>query len=473
MANNEATRKLALLLRNDPRVTCVRILLRYFDDDELSEALRMNEHVSHIQLNFYDLTSITNWDSLLRVLSTREILENVALQMRSIYRTEGETELVTPFLLAIQQNPSMLNVEFNALLLSGDAMASFIDSAPSLTELSIRTCDMVAPGGVLAVAAALRRNTNIQRLKLVWLDEMYVIPIVRSLTSNTTVKTLYLDVESVSLDASLAVGSLLEATTTIQRLELRLHQCIEMDTFHPIAQGLIQSASVTDITLKTCRFYDQEVQIVNSIFESKSNLQSLSLKHCTVYQDDSREECRAAILSLLQPQSLLRSFELFNSAVSANSVFDTSNDFARLMTAVESSPLERFTVETIDSRELCLALIASIPKMQVGTLQFAIQGSLQDLKGVIMGAIKRNSSLRIVVAKLRGDRHAWLDDHDKMKLIAYSARNEFLAQWRVNPNVVPNAAWPEYLAAARTAGPDMVFSILRVLTPFLWNIEDE
>jgi hypothetical protein len=112
--------------------------------------------------------------------------------------------------------------------------------------------------------------------------------------------------------------------------------------------------------------------------------------------------------------------------------------------------------------------------MQVGTLQFAIQGSLLDLKGGIMGAIKRNASLRTVVANAEYHHNfIWLDDHDTLKLLSYSARNEFLAQWMENPNLLPDAAWPEYLAVAQTTGPDTVFRILQVLTPSLWNVEGE
>jgi hypothetical protein len=317
---------------------------------------------------------------------------------------------------------------------------------------------------------------------------MHMIPIVSSLASNTSVKELHLSFRSLSLDTSLALGNLLESTTTIERFELelgdddvevnppamqRLELALggagnEVDTFRPISQGLIQSTSVTDLRFVTCYFSHQVVHVVNSILASKSNLQSLTLEHCFVHEDG-RQELRAAILNLLQPHSLLCSLEINHLS---HYGFGSSQDFGRLVTAVETSPLERFAVETINSRENCLTLIASIPKMQVRTLEFELRlYNHEDFKEGFMGALKRNSSLRTVVAKLRGNRHAWLDDHDEMKLLSYSARNEFLAQWMENPNLLPNAAWPEYLAVSQSTGQDTVFRMLLALAPFLGLLE--
>jgi hypothetical protein len=268
-----------------------------------------------------------------------------------------------------------------------------------------------------------------------------------------------------SLDLSYVVKNLLESTTTIQQFAFNLRGVsVEVSTFSPIAQGLIQSKSVTDVTLQECNFDSQEaVLLLNDILESKSNLQRFALKNCSVHQLW-RESFHAAIC-LLQPHSLLRSFELDHNNLSHYG-FETSQDCARLLTAVETSSLERFSIGTIASRESCLELIASIPRMQVGTLGFRLQHQLQDLTGDILRAIQRNVSLRIVVAK-DDDRDDWFNDEDKMKVSAYSARNESFARWIENPTVVPEAAWSEALDAAQRIGPDAVFRILRALAPSL------
>jgi hypothetical protein len=299
---------------------------------------------------------------------------------------------------------------------------------------------------------------------------MYLIPLVSGLTSNTTVKTLHLSFRSISLDESLAVGSFLEATPTIELFKLRLPGYgIEANVFRPIAQGLIQSTSVTDVRFDDCSFDGQEqVLILNSILASKTNLQSLTLELCSVFEDG-REEFRAAILSLLQPHFSLQSFELLSDNLSTYG-FDNSQDFGRLLTAVESSSLERFAIGTINSRESCLALIVSIPKMHVRTLELRIHRDLRDLKEGIMGAIKRNASLGTVVAKLGANNHVLdlLDHNDKMQLLAYSSRNIFLSQWIENPSALSKAAWAETLAAVfQTTGPSTVYEILVSLAPTL------
>jgi hypothetical protein len=463
---NYVAEKLALLRRNDPSETSVDIRLCYFDDNELSlsEALHTNEHVKWI--TFCLENTITLWDSLLSILKTHETLEKVTLN-----DSYGLIE-VTPFLLAIQQNPRIQTVELCDLQFSGDhSMAWFLDSATAVTTLGIYRCGMLQAtregGASSAIAAALQRNTNIQRLKL---DEvlMDMIPIVTSLASNTSVKELCLGFPSIWLNELLALQNLLESTTTIERFELDLRLVHgEADSFRPIAQGLIQSVTVTDVSLVRCRFDSQEeVLVLNSILETKSNLKSLVFKSCRVHQDG-QKEFQFAIYSLLQPHSLLRSLEFDYEDYLASYGFHTAQNFARLLIAVESSPLECFFLGKIGPRDSCVALIASIPKMQVGTLQFEL-GDLQDLKGDVIQAIKRNASIRTFVAKV--DEY---DDDDRRKLTAYSVRNEFLAQWTENPNLVPDAAWPEYLAVAQTTGPDAVFSILVSLAPSAWPFDGE
>jgi hypothetical protein len=456
---NHAAETLDRLRRNDPSETKVDIRLRDFTDDALlSEYLQANDHIDHIRLcldGFGNANS--NWELLLRVLATRENLERVDL-LDDDGVAQNSPERITPFLVAIQQNPIIQFVLLECLQLSGGLVAAFIDTATSVATLELGFCHF----GAIPVAAILQRNTNIQRLDFYELDEMCLILIVNSLAFNTSVKELEFRLDFPSLALSLAVGSLLESTKTIQRFKL-IRSVVQVDTFRPIAQGLIQCASVTDVKFSWCRFDSQdEVLLLNSILESKSNLQSLTLVSCSVHQDG-RRSLRSAIFNVLQPHSLLRSLVLYDyqSHLSLSCYgLDTAQDFNRLLTAVERSALKRFSIGRIVSREECLALIASIPRMQVGALEFSFQGNLRDMKGDILGAIKRNASLRTIVANN-------FDEGDRIKLNSYSSRNKFLAEWMENPNVMSKTAWPEALVAAQPSGPDTVFRILRVLAPFL------
>jgi hypothetical protein len=474
---------LVSLRRNDPDEMDASLYLRghCFDVMSLSDALASNQHVEQISLFLDRLgdSQDTNWDSLLHVLSTRENLKEVDVYDKPEPTERNPPDGANPFLLALQQNPNIQTVWFFWLRLSGDSMAAFLDAATSVTTLTMERCIIEAPGGALGVAAALQRNTNIQQLKLDYLDETDLIPILTGLASNTTLQELQLGFLETrpSLAVSRALKNLFESTATIQQFELFIESYIEGCTFRPIAQGLIQSKSVSCIVFDQCAFVDKEdVLIFNSILESKSNLQSLALSSCFMHEDG-RTQFRDAIVSHLQQHSLLRNLKLVCSLPSCVHLFgdiysygfETPQNFARLLTAVETSPLEHFSIGTI-SEEKCPALIESIPKMQLQSLEFYLPPHPQDLKEDIIQAVKRNASLRTVVGKVMT--HNGLDnlfgDDDMMKLTLYCTRNEFFGQWIEYRATVPRAAWPEYLTVAQFTGPNTAFCILQVLAPSMW-----
>jgi hypothetical protein len=66
--------------------------------------------------------------------------------------------------------------------------------------LELEECDIMAPGGVLAVAAALQRNSNIQRLKLDDRNKRNLIPILNSLAFTTQIMELSLVLHGPSLN---------------------------------------------------------------------------------------------------------------------------------------------------------------------------------------------------------------------------------------------------------------------------------
>jgi hypothetical protein len=444
------------------------------DDNELSEAFQATKHVNGI---FFDLSNMvypgsnSNWNLVLRVLATRENLESVKLRGDCYAELRYYSpECVAPFLLAIQQNFNIQTVDLYRLRLSGDSMASFLDRATSITTLKIWSCGMEAPDDALAVAAAVQRNTNIQLLELGELDDASLILILSSLACNTSVRELRLtNYGSSSLDLSRAVGRLLQATSTIQQFEFNGSGNIGLgDNFRSITQGPIQSVTVADVKFENWNFND----LAKVILESKSNLQSLTVKNCSI-NDTRREEFRSAIFRLLQPNSLLRSLKLHHHHNLLEYGFETPQDFALLLTAVERSPLEGISIGPI-SEEKCLALIASIPKMHVRTLELLLDRHLHyDRKGDIVQAIKQNASLRTVVAKMGYFVNDCFERNDRMKLTLYSARNEFLAQWIEYRATVPRAACPEYLAVAQSTGADTIFPILQVFAPSLWAVGDE
>ena len=75
--------------------------------------------------------------------------------------------------------------------------------------------------GTNDLVAALQRNTNIETLQLLGLDDLYAIPILEALRSNETLKIFVFSPRvSFSNAASHALHQLLESTTSIQRFEL-------------------------------------------------------------------------------------------------------------------------------------------------------------------------------------------------------------------------------------------------------------
>ena len=69
--------ELYLLRENDPSHTSSLFQLCRFSDNELSEAFRNNVHVKKIHLSLIAMAqNTTNWESLLRVLATRQITKS-------------------------------------------------------------------------------------------------------------------------------------------------------------------------------------------------------------------------------------------------------------------------------------------------------------------------------------------------------------------------------------------------------------
>jgi hypothetical protein len=322
--------------------------------------------------------------------------------------------------------------------------------------------------GARQLSAALQRNTNIRTLSLVWLDAIYVLPIVQSLVSNTSVKELELRqcARSLSLATSDAVRLLLETTSTIEGFGLSVCSCNE-DIFRPIAQGLINSEIAIDVKFVDCDLDDEgSTLLFKSILQSKPNLRSLSINNCHVHGGG---QLSATIFTnLLRPELSLRSFEL--SYINLNNFgLTTLEEFEALLGAVEKSQLEDFCIGPIASEEKCQALIASIPRIQIKALKLYLNDDIAHLKSDLMRAVKRNASLRNVVGEWEGALGGGdlFNDNDKRRLNYYAVRNEDIAQWIASPATLPRGAWPKALKAAQEIGLDTVFCILQALSPFI------
>jgi len=450
------------LRRNDPAVTCMVIdLSDQTSDVELAQALQQNPFITDIKL-YLDGVQTTDWNSLLQVIATRFNLETMKLQDAfAAENRNAPAALVSRILHAIQQNNSVQAVGLVGLHLPAD-VSTFVDTASSVTSFSVCNCDMEPAEqeqGTRDLAVALQRNTSIEYLDICFLDDMYAIPILQGLRSNVSLSTLAVGGDF--LDATTwQIQQLLESTTTIQSFELKC-ALFEGDEFHPFAQSLTHSQSVSALTFYCCDFRDEgSAAQFRSILLNKQNLTALCLDRC----DFSGGQVQQTVISaLLRPNSQLRSYEFKDDNLSDE---PPNSQFQNLLRAVKKSKLECFKIGDINSHQQLRTLTDSIPLMHVKVLKVEsdINVGHENAKQLLLQAVKNNFSLQSVDCKdfgHNGFERDLFDANDKLRLAFYANRNKLLDQWADNPETVDRKVWPEALKLAEKAGPNSLFLGLR------------
>jgi hypothetical protein len=436
-------------------------------DHELSQALQVNKHVRDLSIS--TMCTRRNWDSLLRVIATRQNLKVVAVADHDDDEDpQVQTTRSIKFFQAIQVNSAIREVILYKVRVSGASIASFLDAATFLTKFDLLNVRMEAHEqvqGAQELAAALQRNTNIRWLSLKNVKDVYLLPILSGLAANTHIKKLGMgcigqEDQDISLAASTGLKSLLESTATIGELRL-LGFRFKAETFGPLAQGLINSENITDVKLRHCTFDDAESALFKSVVRSKPN--ALSIRNCTV---QGRTLPATLFTNILRPDSLLRSLELCCSIL-------TDDGYTTLLSLVEKSKVELLRVHyigKISEQHKFLALIASIPKMRIKALQVGMMSRVdaRDWSSALVRAVKMNSSLRSVVV----DEGGGFNEDQRRKLNSYFARNEGLSKWIAAPATrIPKSALPKAIEAARAVGPGVVVHILRTLGSSVGPVE--
>ena len=453
-------------------------------DADLAQALEQNPIVTKIDLNLKGVQQ-ANWNALLRVIATRANLETVKLKDAGAAeeRHRAPAGLVCSILQAIQQNTSIRTVRMWVIRLPAD-ISMFLDKASSITSFSLYDCDMDPAErgqGASDLAAALQRNKTIECLELRELEDIYSVPILEGLQLNNSLKTLIFHPASASTDiianaTSHALQRFLESTTSIQRFEIYWEIFSHERLFRPIAQGITNSESVSELKFHSCVFDDRNsFAQLQSILQNKRNLSSLGLHGC--YFGD--RQIYGDFISLLsRPDSPLRCLEFQNNP-SLEGVFP-GVQFRNLLQAIKQSKLERFQIGTIRTLQQLQTLTESIPSIRIRELEvdfwdgedrddeepeFVLETVRQDL----LNAVKNNFSLQSV--KARTLLNSWDTESDlfdtvdeKQRLTFYVNRNEQLDQWANNPETVKQRkVWPDALNLAQRAGPDALFGGLRLV----------
>jgi len=461
---NEESAVVTLLRRNDPSVSEIRIVLSEHEDaDGLVRALEQNEYITGLELFFGGVdASSTQWGRLLRVMASRVSLKAIRLTDSVEPPQRVPPTFLLPFLHAIQQNRSIKYVSFRRLRISGDDIASFLDTAYTLVEVHICTCELAPAGrrqGVGALAAALQRNTNIQILALSKLDDAVFLPILHGLQqSNTTLTGL--KVSPVGTASCSAIRSFLEHTSSVKVLVLS--GIFTVDKFYPIAQGLLSSDCITDIRFHKCLFtHEGSALLFRDIVQTKQNVHSLDIWDL-YFRNVGNFGLHEILISILsRPSSPLRKFRLeFTNEPRLNlaNVF-TNDQFVSILEAVAGSKLQRFYVGDINSEPFFQAFTGIVPKLQVEELGFSIQFQGERAREQLLQSIKRNSSLRKVTSRglIRSG------GATEKKVEHYMVRNSCMAEWIENPTTIPERVWFRALHKASEMQPDVLYRALHAI----------
>ena len=456
---------LLTLRENDPHQTWIEIDLYTERDAVIARALEQNQFVSHIQLRPAQRNA--NWDHLFRVLATRRNLVHFVL---FDHRLRAPAERSLPILQAIQQNASVRFVELGSSNLNSEDLCSFLDAAVHVTDLTLNRCVLTGgEHGARDVAAALQRNTSIVSLKLSGIDD-FLVPILEGLVSNCSVRQLVVSSRLEEVRSN-ALQGLLESTRSIQCLELS-EGVFREQSWRPIAQGLIDSSTVEDITFQACSFVgERSIHPLNDILERKMNLRALAFKDCnSIIHPSLPQFLEVLFLALRRPASPLRHFRYEDRSINSLS----NQSFSNLCQAVAESKLESFSIgRLLYNQSQIQSLADTIPFMKIRTLvirfQIRFQASGyhdldQHMKQTLHQAVKNNFTLQSVKYQYGDDDQfdASAED-DTMKL--YLQRNIRLAQWVEDPATVPKHLWKEATTLAAKAGPETLFRLLRKIGP--------
>ena len=294
------------------------------------------------------------------------------------------------------------------------------------------------------------------------MDNIYAIPILQGLRSNTYLKSLKIaGFGNFAVAGSPAIQQLLESTTSIQHFEIAF-ATFRGDEFRLVAQGLIHSGTICKLKFTFCRF--QEEDQFRSILQNKQNLTDLCLDRCT-FIGGNIHGTDILLSTLSRPDSQLRSFELME--ISLDRAL-SNGQFRNLLRAVEKSKLDRFVIGILETQQQLRTLTQSIPLMRIKELQVVVASSFRarNVKQDLLLAVMNNFSLRVVKGNRLHSSHVRLgaeifDEDDKRTLVFCADRNKRLDQWVENPETVDRKVWPNALKLAEQAGPNSLFHGLR------------
>lgn len=454
------------LRRNDPTVTEITIMLWHEPSDaDLAQALERNAFVTKITIVFGDLLRRFNWPLLVRAIAARETLTDFRLNFHPA------PALLLQFLNAANANANVkkIDLSFFTFVIGSDLFA--FCARLNASVLVLHSCDMADPAQCEPAARALSANTAVKTLVLRPSGTnglLLVAALLRNLVTSTSVKTLCTDFGPLQMndDCSSLIGSLLEATTTLERFEFGHIRRLNGEKLTPIARGLINSASVCNFNISRTSFNDESARVFQEILQDKENLASLSLKSVFFKGENESGVLESIATALTRPHSQLRCLE-YESALFSHPLQDKS--LLMLLRAVEKSKLHRFKIGMLNSQLQMQSLTQMVPSLRLQELEITFRHFLdvQTMNHEVLGVVKKNFSLRSVkgfyfsLPREQEPIPLFNQVEDQRRLAFYLNRNERLGDWVDNVERLDRKLWPHAIGLAEQAGRDTLFASLQ------------
>ena len=477
------------LLQNNPSVTeiAIRLFRHEASPGAVAAALEQNPFVTSVAIIILDADSNTDWQPLVRVLAMRANL--LRIYVLGERRRRDNNAICRPFLQAIRQKSNLQHVTLSEVEVAGHDIISLLDNATNMTELLLASCTFVEEGGQGArqVADALQRNRSIEKLSLLAMENSQLVLLLQGVLSHRTVRFLDVGTSSphdplFSEPVALSIQQLLVGTSGLQKFTLiasgvtnPANHTITPQIFGPIAQGLIDSGSVTKIAFRGCHFSGAATKQFNRLLQTKLNLHSLAVMWCG-FDGTARlgftPICSGLIAALPRPNSSLRCLEI-------HPFFDVTGRMGHLgdfFRAVEKSQLEHLLIGTISSQQQLQDLASSIPAMKLKKLEVGVffseahvRYSYAAEKQQLLHGIKKNISLHSVEGRFYYDykRFHPFNEDEKRKLESYAERNARLVEWIDNPSKVTRCVWDRALGKANEVSPDVFFKAMKSIAPVI------
>jgi len=498
------------LRKNDPKGTGVNIHPGHFRNDNdvvaAAQALHGNEYVKSFSITvmivyFSDYLQL-NWDPLFRELASREQMESASIFL-------GAAAFLNQMFQPLQQNTNFRSLSLHFITFSGDKTAgfvSFLNDTPSMTELTLSSCNAASDADARNIATALQRNTTIQTLLLHDGDAEFLRPLLQSLASPDSASQLsklaYHDSDEdgeVDEEVASSLQHFLESDgATIQSFELSFVKFNCHSENSKILQGLNRNTTLRELVFDYCFIgprYNQidadidegederdaqaHAQQLANLVRTKTGLESLRISGVNLLKFPQISGAVGEVLMRRRGPTLLcldiALHDHYEGCLQADGLRSL------LLASAKGKRLERLVLRNISfealDEEHGQVLEHAIPLLKVKELfLYFKEESEEDQEERLMDSLKKNfnvQSVKLTRLTYMNENNNWLSKANQTQLDFFLNRNCKLAQWIEKPKLVPKELWPEAMKLALEAGAESLYLSLLSLSKLGTNLREQ